>query len=204
MLIKRLFVVPCAVVAMGALVVLGSCTGNNKGAATPVPVAANGSGLKIAYVNVDSLNEHYELLKTKMADFKKEQERMDNELQASYLQMQQKAEVVQKKVQMQTITESEYKNAEKEMMLMQQSLEGSKQSMTEKLLKKQDDINKEMRGKLDSFIEVYNKDKHYDFILRYSAGAGSQIMYANKQYEITKDVIDGMNASSPKGTDKKK
>ncbi len=195
---------PCAVAALVTLFVLDSCTGNNKGSNTPAAVAVPGGGLKIAYVNVDSLNEHYELLKTKMADFKKEQERMDNELQASYLQMQQKAEVVQKKVQMQTITESEYKNAEKEMMLMQQSLEGSKQSMTEKLLKKQDDINKEMKNKLDSFIEVYNKDKHYDFILRYSAGMGSQIMYANKQYEITKDIIDGMNASSPKGTDKKK
>lgn len=194
-----------ALLTTGAFIVLESCTNKGQGQATSassVPTVA-GSGIKIAYVNIDSLEEHYELLKSKRADFKKQQEQMEGELQASYQQMQQKAEGVQKKAQAQTITESEYKTAEKELMLMQQSLESRKQSLTDKLLKQQEEFSKELKKNLDTYLESYNKDKHYDFILSYSAGGGSPIMYANKQYEITNDVIAGMNASSKGQMDKK-
>lgn len=196
-------VVLSALFVTGAFVGLENCGNKNQGqgAAASGAAAVNG-GSKIAFVNIDSLEEHYELLKSKRADFKKQQEQMEGELQASYQQMQQKAEGVQKRAQSQSITESEYKSAEKELMLMQQSLESRKQSLTDKLLKQQEEFSKELKRNLDTYLESYNKDKHYDFILSYSANGGSPIMYANKQYEITKDVIAGMNATS-KGEGKK-
>jgi outer membrane protein len=196
-------VILSALFVTGAFVGLENCGNKNQGqgAAAGGAAAVNG-GSKIAFVNIDSLEEHYELLKSKRADFKKQQEQMEGELQASYQQMQQKAEGVQKRAQSQSITESEYKSAEKELMLMQQSLESRKQSLTDKLLKQQEEFSKELKRNLDAYLESYNKDKHYDFILSYSANGGSPIMYANKQYEITKDVIAGMNATS-KGEGKK-
>ncbi len=196
-------VILSALFVTGAFVGLENCGNKNQGqgAAASGAAAVNG-GSKIAFVNIDSLEEHYELLKSKRADFKKQQEQMEGELQASYQQMQQKAEGVQKRAQSQSITESEYKSAEKELMLMQQSLESRKQSLTDKLLKQQEEFSKELKRNLDTYLESYNKDKHYDFILSYSANGGSPIMYANKQYEITKDVIAGMNATS-KGEGKK-
>ncbi len=196
-------VVLSALLVASAFVGLENCGNKSQGqgAAASGAAAVNG-GSKIAFVNIDSLEEHYELLKSKRADFKKQQEQMEGELQASYQQMQQKAEGVQKRAQSQSITESEYKSAEKELMLMQQSLESRKQSLTDKLLKQQEEFSKELKRNLDAYLESYNKDKHYDFILSYSANGGSPIMYANKQYEITKDVIAGMNATS-KGEGKK-
>ena len=173
-----------------------NCGSKNQVQNTTGDTAKVTGGAKIAYVNIDSLEEHYDLLKSKRADFKKQQEQMEGELQQSYLQMQQKAEDVQKKAQAQTITESEYKSAEKQLMLMQQSLESRKQSLTDKLLKQQEEFSKGLKKGLDIFLESYNKDKHYDFILSYSANSGSSIMYANKQFDITKDVIAGMNEST--------
>jgi len=159
---------------------------------------------KLAYVNVDSLEAHYELLKQKRDAFKKHQEQVDAELNGSYQQMQTDAAEVQKKAQAQTLTQSEYETAEKRLMQMQQSIETRKQSLTEQLMKEQDDMTRDLKSKLDAFLEKYNRDKHYDFIFSYSAAGGSGLMYANKQLDITKDVIDGMNAASKDDAGSKK
>lgn len=179
-------------VLAGALLFSAGC-GNP---ATPAAAPATVSGAKIAFVNIDSLEEHYELLKTHREEFKKRKEQMEGELQQSAQQMQNKAQDIQKKAQAQTLSQSEYEAAQKQYMLMQQSLESRNQALTEQLVKEQEEMNKDLKKRLDAYLESYNKDKHYDFILSYSAGGGSPIMYANKAYEITKDVIAGMNATS--------
>ena len=164
--------------------------------ANPKVLEANG-GCKLAYVNIDSLELHYELLKSKREEFKRRQSQMESELQRSAQQMQSDIEQVQKKAQANSLTQSEYETAQKRIGQMQQSLENRKQSMTEQLMKEQEDFNKDLKTRLDALLEDYNKTRHFDFILSYS-GTGSSLLYANKALDITKDVIDGMNASTKK------
>ena len=161
------------------------------------------AGAKIAYVNIDSLEAKYELLKTKREEFKNRQEQMESELQRSFDQMNSDAEEVQKKAQAHTLTEVEYEAAQKRLGQMQHSLETRKQTLTDQLLKEQDEFNKDLKSRLDAFLEEYNKTKHYDYILSYS-GTGSSLLYVNKQLDITKDVVDGMNAIHDNDADKKK
>ena len=176
---------------------------NNPASAGNVTTSPSGGVAgKLAYVNIDTLEAKYELLKTKREEFKKRQEEMENELQLSYTQMQNDANEVQKKAQANTLTQSEYEAAQKRLMQMQKSLETRKQSLTDQLMKEQDDFNKDLKTRLDAFINDYNKDKHFDFIFTYTS-SGSSLLYVNKALDITKDVVDGMNASS-KSDDKKK
>lgn len=174
---------------------------------TPATVAANSTvatpvnGAKIAYVNIDTLESKYEFLKSKKEEFKKRQEDMEAELQSSYQKMQADAAEVQKKAQANTLTQSEYEAAQKRLMQMEKSLETRKQTLTDQLMKEQDDFNKDLKKRLDAFIAEYNKTKHYDYILSYTSAGGSSIIFANKDLDITKDVVDGMNASS--GTNSK-
>jgi outer membrane protein len=202
---KNITIVSCTAFLLGSLLF---CSCNSKPQATavaspPVTVVppATSAGTKIAYVNIDSLEANYELLKTKREEFKKRQASMENELQRSYQQMQGDAAEVQKKAQANTLTQSEYDAAQKHLMQMQQSLETRKQSLTDQLVKEQDDFNKDLKARLDAFLNEYNKDRRYDYILSYSA-AGSSILYVNKQLDITKDVVAGMNATA-KNDDKK-
>ena len=192
---KNTAVIICSL-AMACITAVG-CTPSHSGPATTGSAAiAPGTGTgKLAYVNIDSLESKYELLKTKREEFKKRQEEMENELQLSYGQMQNDANEVQKKAQANNLTQSEYEAAQKRLMQMQKSLETRKQSLTEQLMKEQEDFNKDLKTRLDAFIENYNKDKHYDFIFTYSA-SGSSLLYVNKGLDITKDVVDGMNAIS--------
>ena len=167
-------------------------------AAAPTPVTG-----KLAYVNIDTFESKYEVLKAKQEEFKKRQEDMDNELQASYKQMQDFAAKVQSKVQSNTITQSEYQEAESHLMQQQKSLEARRQSLTDELLKNKDDFNKDLKVRLDAFLATYNKDKNFDFIFTYTSNGGSPLLYANRALDITKDVVDGMNAAS-RNEDKKK
>jgi outer membrane protein len=191
---------------VGLLMVVG-CNAQHGKEATPItstPLAqASGVPAKIAYVNIDTLEANYELLKSKREAFKARQESMENELQRSFDQMNADAEEVQKKAQANTLTQVEYEAAQKRLGQMQRSLQTRKQSLTEELMKEQEVFNKELKSRLDAFLDEYNKTRHYDYILSYSA-AGSSLLYVNKQLEITKDVVDGMNASSKNDVDKKK
>lgn len=175
---------------------------NNSASTGTVTAAPSGGSGKLAYVNIDTLEAKYELLKTKREEFKKRQGEMENELQLSYSEMQNDANEVQKKAQANTLTQSEYEAAQKRLMQMQKSLETRKQSLTDQLMKEQDDFNKDLKTRLDAFIDGYNKDKHYDFIFTYTS-AGSSLLYVNKALDITKDVVDGMNASSKSDDNKK-
>lgn len=193
-------------ILLAGMGVFSSCNTNTKDAAPASSTAATPSaGVtgKIAYVNVDTLETRYELLKTKREEFKQRQEQMENELQRSYDQMQSDAEQVQKKAQANTLTQSEYEAAQKRLGQMQRSLETRKQALTEQLIKEQNEFNQDLKTRLDAFLAEYNKTKKYDFILSYS-NAGSSILYANKDLDITKDVVDGMNASAKNDANKKK
>ncbi len=195
------------ILSIGVMAAMSSCSQNQKGTApaaatTTAPAATEGGAGKIAYVNIDSLEANYELLKAKRQQFKAKQEQMESELEHSYQQMQSDAAELQKKAEANQLTQSEGEAAQKRLMQMRQSLETRKQALTDQLVKEQDEFNKDLKMRLDAFLEEYNKSHHYDYILSYSA-SGSSILYVNKALDITKDVVDGMNATSKTDATKK-
>jgi outer membrane protein len=160
------------------------------------------TGSNLAYVDIDTLEAQYVLLKTKREDFKRRQQQMENELQRSYGQMQSDANEIQKKAQANTLTQSEYEGAQKRLMQMQQTLESRKQSLTEQLMKEQEEFNTDLKKRLDEILTAYNKTHNYDFILSYS-GSGSAILFTKGANNITKDIVDGLNEAAKKDENKK-
>ena len=51
-------------------------------------------------------------------------------------------------------------------------------------------FNEALRDSLQNFLTAYNKDKKFDLIL---SKAGDNILFASKQYDITQEVINGLN-----------
>lgn len=186
---------------IGVLVLFGLHFSGNKDMGKHMPPATEGgkpgagSG-RIAYVNIDTLEAHYEYLKNKKDDFNKRQASIESELQGSAQKMQNDYVALQQKAQAGSLTQAEGEAAQKRLMQMQQSLETRRQAVTEQLLKERDNFNTEIQKNLDSFLTEYNKDKGYDYILSYSKG--NVIMYADKRLDITEDVIKGMNEMSGK------
>lgn len=147
---------------------------------------------RIAYVNIDSFEAHYESLKAKKDEFKTQQASMEGELQRSAQQMQADYASVMRKQQEGTLTRAEAEEAEKRLGQMQQSLETRRAAMSSQFQDKLDAFNEKLRSDMDSFLEQYSREHHFDYVLSYSR-SNSQILYANKALNITSEVIKGMN-----------
>jgi len=193
-----------SILSLAGVLILGALymSGKDKKTANVTTTATTSTGSNLAYVDIDSLESQYVLLKTKREDFKRRQEQMENELQRSYGQMQSDANEIQKKAQANTLTQSEYEGAQKRLMQMQQTLESRKQSLTEQLMKEQEEFNTDLKKRLDEILTAYNKTHNYDFILSYS-GSGSAILYTKGANNITKDIVDGLNEAAKKDENKK-
>lgn len=161
--------------------------------------------LRIAYIDIDTFEANYEYLKAKKEEFTKRQESMQNELERSAQQFQNRVTDFQRKAQNQSMTQAEAEATSKQLAQMQQSLELRQQALTEQLLKEKDDFNQKLHDGLTGFLKEYNKEKGYDYIFSYTE-FGSQILMANESFNITEDVIKGMNerAKNMSDTTKKK
>ena len=58
------------------------------------------------------------------------------------------------------------------------------------LANEQQQLTMEMRDSIQAFLKTYNKAKKYDYILSRS---GDNILLANPRFDITRDVVNGLN-----------
>lgn len=182
-------------VLLGAAVTTVSCGDK---AATPAAATGNNAAAtgKIAYVNIDTLTDNLDFFKTNKVEFEKEEQRINDEINRLGNSLQSQIEAFQKKAQSGNISQAEGEATQARLGKQQQDLEMKRQTLTAQFMKKQEEFNAELKKRLDDYLEKFNKDGKYDFIL--SHGTGSQILWANKGMEITKDVIKGMNEEGAK------
>jgi outer membrane protein len=164
---------------------------------SPLAVAGDSvsSSLKIAYVNIDSLEVHYSYFQEKKAELEKKQESIQNDLSSKAKAIQGEVAQLQKKAA--TMTQAEGEAAQKSIMQKQQALQQREQSLRNEFLQDQQQFNEELHTRLDKFLKQYNAGKNYTYILSYSS-AMSDILYKDSAYNITADVIRGLNASEKK------
>lgn len=149
------------------------------------------NGVRIAYVNIDTLEAKYTYFKEAKDAFDKKQASVEAQLRASAETLQNEYVGLKKKAQAGTLTQAEGQAAEKHLAEMQQELEAKRQNLTAGLLKDQQVFTDKLQSQLDSFITEYNRDKHYDYILSYAQGGS--ILLANPKLDITADVLKSMN-----------
>lgn len=187
--------------ALGILSIAGiisftACTNDNKANSSSSALGQSSpkGGSVIAYINLDSLEANYEYLKSERSKFEQRQEGMKAELERSAQQLRNDYANAQRKMQSGTMTQAEAQTVEKRLMQMQESLKTREEALTVQLMKEQDEFNKKLQDQLDKVLADYNKDKKYDYILSYAKGGS--IMYANKDLDITNDVLKAMNEES--------
>jgi outer membrane protein len=178
---------------IGVSILLAMQFSNKKDASTTktsfaAPVKGGG---RIAYIDIDTLQNKYELYKVKKEEFTKRQAAAEAELESSAKKMQSDYESLQKRAQAGSLSQSEGEAAQKRLYQMQQSLELRRQTLSQQLIKDQEAFNKDFQASLDKLLEEYNKDRGFDYILSYAKGGS--ILWANKQLDITNDVVEALN-----------
>lgn len=148
--------------------------------------------MRIAYVNIDTLEAHYGYFQQKKAELSKEQQDIQNDLSSRAQALQNEVAKLQQKAS--TMTQAEGESAQRAILQKQQALQQREQNLREKFLQEQQDFNTDLHNRLNKFLTKYNADKRYTYILSYSEQA-SDILYKDSANDITSDVIKGLNDS---------
>ena len=169
------------------------------------PVSADAeettSGMKIAYVEVDSLMTQFEFAKEKSKEIEKKSLNARNTLNQKGTQLQNAANNFQQKLQNNGFTSREQAESVQQSLQRQQNDLAALQARFEsELANETQQFNLALRDSLNNFLALYNKDKKYDMIL---AKSGDNILLANPKYDITQDVINGLNKRYKKNAGKK-
>lgn len=188
-----------AVLAIG----FSSCTqkqqsaSSNQGAA---PVA-NTKVARIVYINTDTLMSQYLLAIELNEAFLKKQEERRTELNVKAKALDQEAGEFQRKLQNGGfLTEARAIEARDKLLVKQENLRRLQEEMIEKTAREQGELNKQLFDKLTSFLEVFNKVKGFDIVL--STQLGGNVLFAVDGYDITKEVVDGLNEEYKKANAK--
>ena len=75
-------------------------------------------------------------------------------------------------------------------MQQEQEIVQLEQTLTLEFEKEGVQKNQALRDSINKFMIEYNKNKGYDFII---TKLGENLLYANPAYDITNDVIKGLN-----------
>ena len=179
--------------AAAAVLALASCNNANpKMDEQPVAAADNqAGGLKIAYVEVDSLMTQYDFCKDFTLILQKKGNNARNTLNQKGQQLQSAAANFQQKLQNNAFASREQAESQQAaIQRQQQSLQELQARLEGELATETQKYNDALRDSLMHFLNAYNKDKKFDLIL---TKQGDNILYASSRFDITKEVINGLN-----------
>ncbi len=179
--------------AAAAVVALVSC--NNAAPKMDEQPTANDSasvgGVKIAYVEVDSLMTQYEFCKEFTMILQKKSTNARNTLNSKGQQLQSAMANFQQKLQNNGFTSREQAEGQQAaIQRQQQQLQELQARLENELASETGKYNDALRDSLNHFLNDYNKDKKFDLIL---TKQGDNILLAAKRFDITNDVINGLN-----------
>lgn len=164
-----------------------------EGNAKPIKgITANGS-FKIAYFDMDSIENNYQYFKDALNAIKTKEESLNNELLLMDRSYKKKIQEWQQKGNAMSQSETEAANREYQQMQQEMTNRRSEMQQTMEILKN-DEMSK-IRKRLDDFLKNYNKDNRYNFIFSYTP---EFMFYKDSLCNITGDVVKGLNESYKK------
>ncbi len=181
-----------AAAAALALAITGCNNSNNKqNPEATAPVVAEG-GLKIAYVDTDTLLAHYQYAKDLEAEllaYKNQQEAHGRQQMERFQKDYQ--DYLQNGASM-TLSQQQAKEAElKQRAEKMASLE---QELTAKIMERQMTENTKLLNAIFAFVREYNaQNQQFDVILR-KTFENTPVLYVNPAMDITREILDGLNA----------
>jgi outer membrane protein len=146
---------------------------------------------KIAYINIDSLNEKYEYIKDKSKEIRGRQSAIEGSLNSMYTTFQQEVADLQQAAQAGIRPESELKKEEARLQQKQMEI-ANKEKQLQVLGEEVATTQSDMLQNVSKFIERYNNNK-FDYILAYTTNNISSVLYANSSLEITNEIVNGLN-----------
>nr|WP_314755500.1 OmpH family outer membrane protein [uncultured Prevotella sp.] len=179
--------------AMAAMVTLAmtSCNQSSPKMDSKADVEQNApASLKIAYVEVDSIMSQYTFCKDYSLILQKKGQNIQNTLAAKQQHLQAAAANFQQKIQQNAYTREQAEAIQAGLQKQNNDLQVLNQRLSAEFQTETDKYNSALRDSIQNFLNIYNKDKKFSIIF---SKQGDNLLYADKAYDITKEVIAGLN-----------
>ncbi len=151
--------------------------------------------LKIAYVEVDSIMTQYTFCKDYTEILQKKGQNIQNTLASKQRALEQAAANFQQKLQQNAYTREQAEGIQASLQKQAADLEGLNQRLSGEFQTETDKYNNALRDSIQHFLAKYNKDKKFSIIL---SKAGDNLLYADKAFDITSEVVAGLNKAYKK------
>ena len=148
------------------------------------------TSMKIAYVEVDSIMSQYKFCKDYSLILQKKGQNIQSTLASKQQALQAAAANFQQKVQQNAYTRDQAEAIQAGLQKQSADLQGLNQRLSNEFQVETEKYNAALRDSLRHFLNEYNKDKKYSLIL---SKAGDNLLYADKAFDITNDVVAGLN-----------
>jgi len=153
-----------------------------------IPSGAKSENAKVAYIDLDSLQNNYSYYKKIKTDFENRQSKANDEITAMQKKFQNRAVQLQQKAA--AMSPQEQEDAMQEINKMQQDLQNRKQNIDNELYNYNSKMKDDILNRIQNFLKDYNKDGKYSYIFSYEPGF---MFYKDSTLNITPEVIDGLN-----------
>ncbi|WP_297073207.1 OmpH family outer membrane protein [uncultured Duncaniella sp.] len=173
----------------------GGSTSSDSAAGAPAQAAtADGattsSSLNIRYIDSDSLMTHYNLAKDFQEASMRAVSKIESARQAKANEIQKFAAAIEQKGRSNGyLTEASYNADMQKLQKMQQDAESYLANLSRNTENELGQQQLQLNDSIENYIKIYNASKGYDAILFKAAG-----IYFNPSLDITRDIIDGLNA----------
>ena len=181
--------------ALALVLMFTQCADNkSNGSTNNAPAAVSGpANMKIAYVEIDSLLTKYRFWNDLNEMTIKKEENIRTTLNEKAKDLDSEMREFQRKLENNGFASRE--RAEQENLRIsqkQRDLQQLQEKLSNELQAENQKNSLQLRDSINSFLKIYNKDKGYSLII--SNTGFDNLLYADPAFNITNEIVEGLNA----------
>jgi outer membrane protein len=157
-----------------------------------------GEGLKVAYVNGDSMMASYGLMKDLEDKFLQDNMIRESKLKSAQTRLEQQYRSYQNEIS--TLTTRERAKKEEQLQRAQQQLMLDQQELSQNAAAQETAMYNQIQDSLHAFFKEFGKELGVDFVLATQKGSG--ILFTNPSLDVTKPAIERLNKRYEAGKSK--
>lgn len=183
------------IAAIATILLFANCSGSTGNTTTPTSSdggATIPSNMKIAFVELDSLIVQYNFWNDLNMAMVQKEENVRATLNQEARKLEKEMQDFQRKLENNAFVNRERAEQEQSRLIKkQQDLQNLQNRLSEELATENQKNSVMLRDSINSFMKEYIKDNPYSFIITNSAF--DNLLYGAPQYNITKEIVEGLN-----------
>lgn len=186
-------VLAVAVVVLFVLHFTGSEKSGDRGGKGQEASVLSPSDISIAFFSMDSVMNNWDLYFSFQQDLAKNQAAMEAEFAGKTEAFYQRVQDAQYKIQRQLVTRTEAEQLQQQLAAEEQELMALQNKYAADLQEQGMVKNRQMMDMIERYVTKLSKETGYSYV--YSYQFGGNLIYGAKPYDITSQVVAGLNVT---------